>query len=279
MIAIELCGAFIEAHPHDSARCLEASEPASAADLIARLPAGTAATAIGGMNPEFAATAFSKLPDEVRSTIVERLPLPQAAGLLQRMPKEEQNRFADLLPADVRQPLLRLLRYPEGTAGATMDPHYPCLPEDLALAEALELVRRARDRGAFYLFVIDRRQKLTGIISVLELLAPDEHARVGDLKRRCGRQLSALTRLESLRASPELVRWNALPVVDEKGVYLGAVRQRAVAGMTPGMVPQATPVSVAGAALGELFQLGLFGLAGSIEAPAALDREFPTSRR
>ncbi|MEM7699727.1 MAG: CBS domain-containing protein, partial [Verrucomicrobiota bacterium] len=166
-------------------------------------------------------------------------------------------------PNDVLVDGRKVARYPTNSAGAKMDPHYPAIMEEVTISEALDLVRETNDRSAFYWFVINREQILTGVVSILDLLDPKSTARIGDIKRRCERRLSAQTDLEALLDTPELIRWGALPVVDEQGLFLGAVRQRTVAKVQPST---SIPLEASAAAeLGELFQLGLRGLASSID--------------
>jgi len=269
-ITERLCRAFVEAHPNDSARSLERLGPDGAAEVLAGLPKEAAADALGGMAPGFAVAVIGHLSEEERAEIVDRLGIHQAAALLRRLDPEKREALSGKLPANRREPLERLLRYPEKTAGARMDPNYPCLAEDVPLGEALDRVRSTADRGAFYLFVIRRNQRLSGVVSVLDLLGPDSEATVGSVKRPCERRLSALTDLDAIRSGPELMRWGALPVIDEKGFYLGAVRQRTVVPESDSVAAD-DPLHGAGAALGELYQIGLLGLAGSLESRSRPD--------
>lgn len=262
MIVDELCQTFLETRPEASVRAMERMGPAQAAELLVRLPHRVASNTMASMHPEFAVSVLGKVPDDIQPEIISHLEPQIAAGLLRRMGSESRKKLIELLPNKAKTPLERLLRYPVDSVGATMDPSYPCLTEDTTLAEALESVRSIRKRKTFFLFVINRTHKLTGVVSVLELLSAEPDVKVGEVKSNCEIRLSAPTELDAVSPSRELLNWSALPVVDEKGVYLGALRKTTL--LKDEDMSETNLESAAGAALGELYLLGWRGLASSI---------------
>lgn len=265
MIVNELCQVFLERHASDAVRLLESKGPADAASLLAELPPETAAAALGRMDPSISSAVLAKLPGQTPATLLVRLDPQRGAAILRRVSKETRAALLKGMPADKRRPLELLLSYPENTVGARMDPLYPCLPEDLTLAEAVERVRDSRERNGLFWFSINRDQKLTGVVSVRELLSRDSGRRISETAHRVGQHVSALTDVASIGLSAELMRLNALPVIDEKGVYLGAIRQESVIELDESEEFATDSIQAAGSALGELYRLGLSGLVHSIE--------------
>ena len=86
------------------------------------------------------------------------------------MESEACNRLLESLPRDVADPLRILLRYPEDTAGALMEPGVMPLPVDITAGEALIRLRRLPRHVIHYLYVVDRSQVLVGVLSMRELL-------------------------------------------------------------------------------------------------------------
>jgi hypothetical protein len=81
-------------------------------------------------------------------------------------------------------------------------------------------------------------------------------------------RLSALTDYRSVLNNPDLRRYNALPVTTEDGHYLGAVTEETLTELADEEAAAGRETGgSAGAALGELYRVGLFGMLHSIEAP------------
>lgn len=261
MIAKELCRTFLESHPIDGTRSLESLGAAGAADVVGDLPREQAARLLGRMNPVVGSAVWSKLSKGARVEVLAQMEIHRSAALLRRVGEKSRDRVLAKVPEKVRSALSSLLSYPSNSAGAKLDPHYPCVPEDASVEDALDQLRASTDKNSFFLFTVNRSQELTGVVNVLDLLRSEAGLPVSDWKRQCRSRLSAQTEFDSVRDSPDLNRWNALPVTDEKGVYLGAVRKEALSRASR----DHSGDTGAGTALGELFQIGLLGLAGSIE--------------
>lgn len=265
MIVNELCQVFLERHTSDAVRLLESKGSADAAALLAELPPASAAAALGQMDPGISSAILAKLPDPAPATLLAQLDPQHAAAILRRVSKEIRSSLLEGMPIDKSRPLKLLLRYPENTVGARMDPLYACLPDDLTLAEAVERVRDSPEQKGLYWFSIGRNQKLTGVLSVRDLLSRDTGRKISETTRRGVQHVSALTDVASIGSSSELMRLNALPVTDEKGVYLGAIRQESVVTLDDPEDFGTDSIQAAGSALGELYRLGLSGLVHSIE--------------
>jgi magnesium transporter len=267
MTLTDLCQTFLENHTAEAARSLERQAPAQVTGLLAELPPDVVAMALGSMDPFVSVAIFEALPLPVQGEVVSRLDPHKASGFLRRVNVERVDPILQQLSSDTRRILERLLAYPENTVGAIMDPRYPCLPEDISLSEALGRVQADTDRTCLFWFTVDREQSLTGVLSIRDLLSPDRGQQVAEVRQTCPDRLSALTDVATLRSSAEFRRLNALPVTDERNVYLGAVRQEAI-------VPLEEPdqlkgsIQVAGSALGELYRLGLSGLVYSLDQGA-----------
>ncbi len=64
-----------------------------------------------------------------------------------------------------------LLEYEEQTAGRLMNPNVFALAEDLTAGESITALQNARDvEMVFYLYVVDERRHLVGVVSLRRLL-------------------------------------------------------------------------------------------------------------
>ena len=114
-----------------------------------------------------------------------------------------------------------LLEYAENTAGRLMNPNVFALPEELTAAEAITALQTARDvEMVFYLYIVDERRHLVGVVSLRRLLlvSPDTplkrimttdiySARVDMDQEEVARQVASYNLL-AIPSSPRTASWH-----------------------------------------------------------------------
>ena len=75
-----------------------------------------------------------------------------------------------------------LLSYPENSAGGIMTTEFARVPPEVTAAEAIELLRDQEPEveTVYYIYVIDKRERLLGVISLRDLLTVPGGRRVRD---------------------------------------------------------------------------------------------------
>ena len=147
------------------------------------------------------------------AAIIDYLPEELSAAVLELMQKKPAS-------ADVGD----LLEYPEKTAGRIMNPKVFALSEDMTAAEAITALQASRDvEMVFYLYVIDGRRHLVGVVSLRRLLLvpPDT-----PLKRIMTTDLiSARVDMDQEEVARQVASYNllAIPVVDEENKLVGVI--------------------------------------------------------
>ena len=215
---------FLEDHPDESARLIESLEPASAAALLAHSSPGLAASLLRRLVPSFGAVCLALLPRERAAAAVEALPLASAAGLLRRLDEEPRLALLRDLCDATREAASRLLAWPEDSAGGRMDPRIFTLPEDIRVAESVERLRARPEYAMYYLYVVDREQRLTGVLNYRDLLLAHDDATLRSVMRSPVVQLRATASGDALLGDPAWRVYLALPVVDPDGILVGVVR-------------------------------------------------------
>jgi Mg/Co/Ni transporter MgtE len=106
-----------------------------------------------------------------------------AADLLLELDQERRIPVLNLLPAANQHKIRSLLGYNPSTAGGLMNPDFVSVVEHTTAADALERVRASdlSPRELAVVCVVDGTGKLTGAVSLAELVHADPHTRVGDL--------------------------------------------------------------------------------------------------
>lgn len=274
----QLARAFLEDHPQEAARALERMPADQRAAVVRELPA--AARVLRRMVAAAAADVLSRLtPDEAASAL-EWLAIDSAIVLLRRLPPDTADRLIAALPAEKQASLRRVLRYPEDTAGALMDPAVVALPEDVTVGEARARLRRDAQSLLHYIFVVDRDGRLVGVLDIPELMRARAGVGLGSVMHSRVDRLPASTPAAGVRAHPGWRSFHALPVTDEDGRFLGAIRYQTLRRLEQEAAANrsAHAASITVNALGELFHIGVAGLVDGV-AGAARPRTGQSSGR
>jgi magnesium transporter len=181
--------------------------------------------ALSELGPEKGAKLLADRSAEEIVKLTQELPSDDAAALIDYLPEELASAVLELLqkrPAggDVGD----LLEYKEQTAGRIMNPKVFALSEDMTAGESITALQGSRDvEVVFYLYVIDARRHLVGVVSLRRLLlvSPDT-----PLKRIMTTDLiSVRTDTDQEEVARLVASYNllAIPVVDEENKLVGVI--------------------------------------------------------
>src|SRR6478752_5338044 len=128
--------------------------------------------ALSELGPESGARLLADRSADEIVKLVQDLPSDDAAAIIDYLPEELAGAVLEQMqkrPAggDVGE----LLEYEEQTAGRIMNPKVFALSEDMTAGEAITALQGARDvEMVFYLYVVDGRRHLVGVVSLRRLL-------------------------------------------------------------------------------------------------------------
>jgi magnesium transporter len=187
--------------PNTAGRILSEMDPAQAAEVLGEMKPPEASMVVAAMAPDDAVDVLEHLSDKVHDAIVSELEPAEAE--------------------EVRQ----LEQYPPDTAGGIMTPEVTALDESLTVQQAIEQLRRLSEEleQMFYVYVIDQRRHLVGVLSMRDLILA-----------RPDRPLSKIMRIEVASVPVDMdqervariMRRNnylAMPVVDARNRLIGIV--------------------------------------------------------
>ena len=180
--------------------------------------------ALSEMDPVVAASMLVDLPVARLAPLLEELPSDDAAALLGNLPEELSAAVLELMRNKESDEVQNLLEYEDQTAGRIMNPNVFALPEDLTAGEAIEALQRSREvEMVFYLYLVDARRHLVGVVSLRRLLlvAPETPLkRIGTTDLVSARVDMDQEEVAALVASYNLL---ALPVVDHENKLVGII--------------------------------------------------------
>lgn len=133
-----------------------------------------AADFFSGLSSQEQADVILSLSNGEQRLWIRQLAPDDAADVLQIAPDNERPELMNLLGDRTRQEVIALLAYDEDEAGGLMSPRFARLRPDLTVDEAIDYLRRQAGNQLetiYYAYVLNRDQKLLGVVSFRELFA------------------------------------------------------------------------------------------------------------
>ena len=219
---------------------LHKQHPADLAQLFSDLPEKDRRSAFALLverNSKLAMEALSELGPEAGAALLADRSAEEIVKLTQELPSDDAAAIIDYLPETLAAAVLELmqkrpagadvgelLEYPEQTAGRIMNPKVFALSEDMTAGEAITALQAARDvEMVFYLYVIDARRHLVGVVSLRRLLLV---APTTPLKRIMTTDIiSVRADMDQEEVARQVASYNllAIPVVDEENKLVGVI--------------------------------------------------------
>jgi magnesium transporter len=214
-------------HPADLAQVfaeLGNKDRATAFSLLVDRNGKLAMEGLSELGPEGGAALLADRSAEEIARLLHELPSDDAAAIIDYLPEPLSGAVLELIEKRPGDEVGELLEYEEQTAGRIMNPKVFALSEDLTAGEAITQLQGSRDvEMVFYLYVVDARRHLVGVISLRRLLlvappTPLKRIMTTDLTSvRTGTDQEEVARLV---ASYNLL---AIPVVDEENKLVGVI--------------------------------------------------------
>ncbi|HEY3286195.1 MAG TPA: magnesium transporter [Gemmatimonadaceae bacterium] len=213
--------------------------PADLADVAEHLPRHALPAFLAALPSDRAADLLEYLDDDLRAELLEEMSTEQAAPLVAQMDPDERadvledvdeetaDDILEAIPEATRLETERLLEYPPDSAGGLMTTEVVSVLDsdtvETALGQVRAIARGGRREAMNTIYAVNADGALTGVMSLRELLAAAEGARIHEVAwTEVQRVIGTADREEVARVTSEydLV---AVPVVDERGRLLGAV--------------------------------------------------------
>ena len=214
-------------HPADLAQIfseLPDKEREAAFSLLAERNGRLAMEAISELGPETGATLLATRSADEIAKLAQEIPSDDAAALIDYLPEDLSAAVLDLMRPKESGVVENLLEYAEQTAGRIMNPHVFALSEELTVGEAITELQSNRDvEMVFYLYVVDERRHLVGVVSLRRLLLVSPET---PLKRIMTADLiSARVDMDQEEVARQVASYNllAIPVVDEENKLVGVI--------------------------------------------------------
>ena len=212
-------------HPADIAHIISQVSMKDRAVLFDSLDLDTAAEALPELEPEVQTSIINEMDKEQASDIIEKMAPDDAADILGDLSPEKAKEILELMEEEEAEDVQELLSHDEDTAGGLMTTEYIVYPSTLTTGEARERFRddASEIETVYYIYIIDNKEKLTGVISLRELLLSAPEKTLSEIMTK---ELKTISPESDQKQVAEIIsKYNlvAVPVVDEENNLLGIV--------------------------------------------------------
>lgn len=231
-------------------RLLKRGAISNLTNLIARLhPADVARVIMNLDTPQERRTVFelvegvagqgkvvSELSDEMILELLEdrnaadiawmlrTVPADDAADILGVLPDDVAKNILPLMKAEESQEVVNLMAYPKGTAGSIMTTEFFSLPEETTAREAIQRLQQAtKAETVFYVYATDREGRLTGVVSLRELLVVAPTAPLKSMLFRDVISVNVDTAQKEVASQVANYNLLAIPVIDAEHRLVGII--------------------------------------------------------
>lgn len=220
---------FLGIHPYDQAQFYANLNEKERATVHHFLSPDEMAELIGNLAYEYEDEVIEKILAEMdpryAASILAEMHTDDAVDLLSNLDKEQMISYLSLMDEEQSQNIRHLLHYEESTAGSIMTTEFISIGENQTVGSAMKLVRKeAQDAELiYYIYVLDEDHKLTGVLSLRDLIVADDTTMVFELMNRRVYAVKVSDDQEKVAQKMRDYDFVAMPVIDFQHHLVGII--------------------------------------------------------
>ncbi len=186
---------------------------------------------------ELAAEVFVEMESDMQQFLIERFSDSELREVMSELFMDDTVDIIDEMPASVAKRILRqtdsetrkminqLLAYPDDSAGSIMTTEYIDLKKKMTVDDALDKIRRVgfETETIYVCYVTDSKRRLTGIVTVKDLLLNPKDKLIGDIMNENIIYAGTLDDKEEVASMFDKYDLWAVPIVDREDRLVGIV--------------------------------------------------------
>ncbi|WP_413477500.1 magnesium transporter [Vibrio hibernica] len=211
--------------PEDIAHLLEAS-PHKSRDVLWQLTdPEDYGEILDELSEDIKDNIVSKMAPEKLAEATEGMDTDDVAYVLRSLPDDVSREVLDQMDIADRQRVETALSYSEDSAGALMNTDVITIRSDVDVDVVLRYLRMKGDlpQNTDALYVIDSDNKLTGHLSLTNLITAQTYASIVDLMEDADEAISVETSATDIASLFERRNWVSAPVVNAEGHLVGRI--------------------------------------------------------
>lgn len=229
----------LQNNPEELQALLDEIHPEDLADVVDELPEEVAAKLLSRIPVETAADIFERLEDETQEALVEQMGADSVAHIAAEMAPDDRVELLELLPEQASEALLQSLekvdpeaaeevaqidKWPDQSAGRLMTTNYVSVSLGCTVAEALQAIREAMEAETiYYVYTVTAAHRLHSVASLRDLIRADPALSLEEIATEHVISVSPTMDQEDVARRMAKYDLTAMPVVDERGAFLGII--------------------------------------------------------
>ena len=193
--------------------------------IMKRLPSDILAEIVDEEEDEEKYGLLSHFSDTEQMVILEEMSSDEITDLVSVLDEAESEDVLSKMNVEDRQEVRELLSYDADTAGGLMATEFISLSQHMSVLQTLEYLQKAAQDAemAYYLYVVDQSNVLTGVVSLREIVAHSFDTLIRDIANPNVISVPASTDQEEVARIFSKYSFLMMPVVDEHDHILGVI--------------------------------------------------------
>ncbi|ALC86267.1 magnesium transporter MgtE [Bacillus sp. FJAT-22090] len=218
---------FMQLHPYDQSLFFEKVEPEIRKKIYHYLSPKELAEIFEATKFEEEQYEFylKEMDTTYAADMLSYMYADNAVDVLNELGKDQVASYLSIMDEESAQEIKELLHYEEYTAGSIMTTEYVAIPESSTCRSAMTILRNEAPNAEtiYYLFVVNDSHKLTGVISLRDLIIADEDTLIKEIMNE--RVVSVLVSEDQEEVARTIKDYDflAVPVVDFEQHLLGII--------------------------------------------------------
>lgn len=193
-------------------------------DILLEQDMEKASDTVSEMEPNRAVEFLEARPAEQIRDILQSMDPDDRVDIIENLTEEIADTVMQLMKKAETEEVESLLTYDKNTAGGIMNTQYLALSENLTIKEATEELHKAQDvEMLFYVYVVDDRNHLVGVISLRQLIMKSPNTKLKNIMET--EVISVLLETDQEEVARRVARYNflAIPVTDDDNKMMGVI--------------------------------------------------------
>jgi len=171
--------------PYDLADMFNQLDKQNQLRLISSLPTTLGAEVLEYVEPDLQYRILGQLEKEKTALLLNEMSSDMVADLLLALHPHQAERLMTYLSTDYQEKISNLMNFPPDSAGSLVTIDYISARSSWTVDQTLQHIRKVGHDAEIvsYIYVVDPRGKLSGIISLKEAILANPSARIEDIMR------------------------------------------------------------------------------------------------
>lgn len=146
------------------------------------------------------------------------------AAIISMFPQEKQREILEKIEVEDLEDVEEIMSYPDDSAGSVMTKETFTLNQNTTIKEAIKQLQSFPENDKiFYVYVLDDKGKLVGVISIRNLVTSKNTTKLKDMMIKDIHAATSETDQEEVAKTVAQYNYLALPVVNKQNKFLGIV--------------------------------------------------------